>query len=309
MNDGRQELKLPAGVLLTGLLFLSIYFVLAWLYQQTFHSVFEGAIDWNSEEGQSLIRGTAYVTTAYWGFGALWLAAWRVWTRHPFYRPAYRLWLRSTPWQPGAPLPKGSPMPGWAEAILIGIAVSCLAWVLPWLTIAWLIAGYVIAFALFVAGPYLTYLQEEEGYPFFAVLALAGLFVLFHESPWVIASTAAAIFAITCYALHGSLNGMPHYTKKPIDFSDESIQIGPMHLNLSGVEPTPIDTPMTRGQAAIISLLVASWIGIAQHVIEATAEGLLLTCAFIAVAPFVRLMYYTNGYRAPITVAQRIKQR
>ena len=127
MMDGRRELKLPVGVLLTGLLFPSIYFGLAWLYQQTFHSVFEGAIDWDSEEGQQLIRGTEYVTAAYWGFGALWLAAWRLWTRHPFYKSAYRNWLRSTPWQPGMPLPKGSPMPGLAEAVLITLAVMASA--------------------------------------------------------------------------------------------------------------------------------------------------------------------------------------
>ena len=31
--------------------------------------------------------------------------------------------------------------------------------------------------------------------------------------------------------------------------------------------------------------------------------------SIIAVAPFVRLMYYTNGVRAPITLVQWIKQR
>lgn len=307
MSEEFQDRKLPIGILLCGLLYLAAYLGFAWLYHQTFHTVLGDAIGWNSEEGRQIILGMQYLTALYWGFGAFCLAIWRVWPRHPFFQPTYLRWLRSTPWQPRMPLPKGSPMPGAHEAILIVVAAGCLAWILPWLTIAWLVAAYVIVFTVLSSVPYLFYMRKgHDGYPLYAVLILAGLLVLLHRSPWVVVLTSAAIFASACFAMRESLHGMIYYKEK-IDGNTE-ISIGG-NFPLSGVEPGPIKPPTAWGEAILISLLLAFWAGIVHHLVSTTAEALLLTSAFILVVPFIRLMCYTSGYRPPITLVQRIKTR
>lgn len=307
MNDGLREYERPAGILVAGLLYLAVYLGLAWLYQRAFVAVIGDAIDWSSEEGQQLIQGTEYLTALYWGCGACCLAVWRVWARHPFYRPGYLRWLRSTPWRPGMPLPKGSPMPGWVEAVLIVASIICLVWVLPWLTIAWLVAAYATAFTLLAGLPYVVYSRQQIWYPVWMVLNLAGLLVIFYQSAWVIALTSAVIFAVACYSLQESLRGLPSYKDKGDGLTGGEVNLP--GIPLSGVEPKPIGKPTTRGQAVLISLLAASWIGIAQHLFDATAVALLLTCVFIVTASLARLTSYTSGHRPPITLVQRIKTR
>jgi hypothetical protein len=55
-------------------------------------------------------------------------ALFRLWRFHPACNPAYRLWLRLSPWTAGKPLPAGPVHPVWQDAAVIGMltAVACL---------------------------------------------------------------------------------------------------------------------------------------------------------------------------------------
>ena len=129
---------------------------------------------------------------------------WRVYGYHPAFHAKYRLWLTTTPWTAGMPLPMGPITLAWQDALLL-CAVSVFGVFHAHVNPAYLVVSFAIGYVITsVVGLVMT--GRDSAYPL--ALALAGVVRAIH-SPGFSCGLALALCAAAAFSLQRSMTAFP----------------------------------------------------------------------------------------------------
>ena len=221
---------------------------------------------------------------------------WRAVAFHPAGRNGYRIWLRTTPWHPGMPLPLGPITLTWWDAPVLLTSVALAHWhmrvsiSLPLLAFS---CGYLLAsfVALRTTLPWGAY-----------VVALGGAFVV----RWIQTIDLAATFAVglvafTQIALNRSLLRFP-WERDPLHDPPAT----PGWLAMIPNDHKPI---VSKVHAVAASTLVGFWLWSAISLKGGPSnarDSALLAIVAVACASVVRWVAYCATYRPPLTILGRL---
>ena len=233
-------------------------------------------------------------------FACFFLGLWAP-TPHPVTDSRYARWLMTTPWRAGMPLPLGSPLPGWREAVFLaivcaGCALYCgqsAAWPLVAFS-----AGYSLAnLALFRATPW----------PFTpAVVFLFAALTRVFPSPPAMMAVALAMLAVACWGTRLSLDRYPWGLDEP---KVPEPSLGPVFSRLG---PAPIKNAVTWRTGLTTAVLVG-WIlycalsRSGELALPDSFAGALVFAAVLGVLlSVIRFGIYCGGHQPPLSVRGRI---
>jgi hypothetical protein len=134
-------------------------------------------------------------------------AAFRVWAFHPALRPAYRAWLRQTPWSHRQPLPYGPVHLVAQDAILLGLAVAITV---PFygdaVAVVFILRAFAIVYLLCLLGALLITYEWAAAY---GVLFGMAIFIHVWREGWYFFAAAAATYLVALAGLRRSYARFP----------------------------------------------------------------------------------------------------
>lgn len=224
---------------------------------------------------------------------------------HPVSQSGYRNWLRTTPWQPGMPLPLGPAALVWSDGLVLLVLTALAHWHLH-VTILLPILCFCCGFA--VGG--LPALAKTFGWGAYidalglaVVVKASGLALILVSVPMLYFATAvaAALAAWTQFAIHRSLRGFPWET-------DPSTQAPETPGWLSMI---PRDcAPLVSSRAAIatcVFIAVWTWVLLSFHDGQFSRENAMVAVISVAaIGAFIRFARYYGAYMPPMSILRRL---
>ena len=252
---------------------------------------------------------------------------------HPFFRPPYRKWLRSTPWNSPQKLPMGPAHVVWQDLVLIAI-LSVLMLRQTSLVVSGdaspvrLVPTLEMSTALLL--PMLVFLVTyliclgcsfvDVGVPTFAY-ALAfgfGLLPLLHGDTSATVLVMISLYLIGFVGLRQSLKRFHEwdftaYERRELILTQRTDRSALTQRAQSSWPFTCIGPQqstkirISNSDAILISLLSGWWIYVVSHTANAIAGDLQLLTRWVCVfAVMVRLLVYSIGYLPPISFKGRL---
>jgi hypothetical protein len=249
-------------------------------------------------------------------------AAFRANAFHPMFRPAYRDWLRTTPWTPAQPLPLGPVHLVLQDAVVllpIGVAASLAGAHPAMIPLVFLSFYLTIAMASSIG-----YGGEAFGYPLAAGLGLIAYFI---EQPWMALGSAVAVYPLAYGGLRATLDrlyrwhitGDEELRPPPISQTDAGRSertTGSGNAKLLGwpynrIQPRRMKSDISGRDRMLLSLLIGWWVYAASEGFDSVlfmrpeehqSFCNLLTYAVVA----LRMGAYCIGYMPPISLWGRI---
>jgi hypothetical protein len=231
---------------------------------------------------------------------------------HPIYNGPYKGWLELTPWTSRKPLPLGPVAPTWGDGVYMA-TVILLSATQPQPRALQLLCLFLLAHLLALL-PTLWLGSWAIGYTTAAGLGLA---VRFFYTPAACLAAATFTYVIAYEGLRRSLDRFPwparstrptaeNITGDPIVEGVQEVgwPYGQMLVEVRDVRR------ISRADAVLACLLLSWWIDCLAALIPdpRTRLGtLILVSGAILFAPLIRLMIYTRGYAAPLTLWARIR--
>jgi len=221
--------------------------------------------------------------------------------RHPMGVAAYARWLTTTPWRPGAPLPLGSPLPGWREALFLAI-ITCGCALYCGRCAAWPVTSFAVGYAVVAVG---MYRATPWPFPPAVVFLLATLTRAFPSLPAMVA-VALATLAVAFWGIRVSLDHYPWGLDEP---KIREPALGPVFSRLG---PAPVKDGVTWRTGLTAAVLVG-WI---LYCVLARFEELALPDSFAGALAFaaiigvllslIRFGIYCGGHWSPLSLRGRI---
>lgn len=238
--------------------------------------------------------------------------AYRVLAFHPVLRPSYRAWLEMSPWTGRKPLPLGPIHLVLQDVLLIGLVMAA-GWPLHGPGMLDVLASFALAY-LAILG--ISLALTGGSVAAYAVAFCLGLEVRVWRDSYLWLAVALMTYLLGYVSLRRALARFPWPAKRPIQsdflttpdkYSDRTtlgwpfVSLAPKFLD---------ENTVSWGHALTAGALAGWWAYVIGSLVSDPGDrfGLLLTILFVGsvLVPVGRLMRYTSGYQAPISLAGRI---
>lgn len=293
-----RELFLYAGI------YIGFYVLMAGLFLSMFIQVGVDPQVLATPEGEGILLAARALSAAYLGAGSAVLAVWRLLNCHPTYNPRYMRWLQTTPWTHAAPLPSGSPLPGWPELIVLSLIAALSSLILEPSYMAWSLAPYGFAYAAFALWPLLHENDDSSHEHLAALLLLLGLPIVWPENPWVVMGASALMLAVAWHGVRRRLIDLPQYEKTAPSNVDRLNFIG-----LSSLEPAKIKRKNRWRESVVVCLVLGYWAGVINALVMPEAVPIELLILGLLCVGVVRLVGYVGNRMPPISLSDRVRLR
>lgn len=234
--------------------------------------------------------------------------------RHPFYIPAYRRWLESTPWTRAKPLPLGPIHFDWVDLLnLIGIGL--FVWLDPAFNPFQLVSLYILGFLATLAFALLW--TGAQGHAYAAAFGM-GLAVRLWHTPSQLALTTVLVYLLAAAGLRQSLGKFPWkldrfdaWLAQSRRSSSEPSSTGSIAAGWPFARLSPHASEewgLPRHHGVLLSLLAGWWLYAISAVLpeEFRPAMWLIYTLLLQVVFFARIVIYTTGYASPINIWGRL---
>jgi hypothetical protein len=245
--------------------------------------------------------------------GGLLLGAYRAITFHPYFRPGYLRWLKTTPWTVNKPLPLGPLELVPEDGVALG-ALVLLGMTLPDFTSLYIINLFLFGHVLSLIATFWKTGASAHGY---CSLLFLGFVPQLWSRQWAVLAILAGVYFVVHEGLWRALRSFSWQGESfwhELGFANvpQSAAIDPscgwsfdrFHRDIR------LAKGINRVDALLCCMLGSWWIFSACSLIadrhDRVMAIVLFSCSAYVFAPFGRLLRYVPGYWAPISFWGRI---
>jgi hypothetical protein len=238
------------------------------------------------------------------------LGLYRVAAFHPFFRPDYRRWLMSTPWDVRKPLPLGPIELVPQDALAIGI-LGLLGSYQGQIRSIVLINTFLFSHILFLVATF--WKTRVPGFGYISAMLL-GFVPQVWSRPWVTLGLLAGLYLFAREGLWRALARFPWTSER---FPAESAPGRVDHYLYCGWHFDRFHRDISTAQRvnvvdAVLGCMLGGWwlSNLASLIPAPDGREAILTivlCSCTLVSVYARLMLYVSGYRPPISLWGRIR--
>ena len=217
---------------------------------------------------------------------------------HPVLNTPYLEWLKTTPWQPGVPLPLGAVELRWRDAAVFAAAMA-LGLLHAHLPASSIVLAFAWPFAIIAVCTLISAQRPRESY--LVALGLAVVLRLAHD-PVPAAALILLLCAVAEYGLRRSLYAFPWDRKSKIPQVDAA---WPMAAPVEG----KLEPRVSSRQAVLAAILVGAWVWSIAAVIgvrNGIEHVLPFAATFILCGALIRFGIYCSRYHPPLSVLGRV---
>ena len=244
--------------------------------------------------------------------GGFLLGVFRAMAFHPYFRPGYLRWLKSTPWTVSRPLPLGPLELVPEDALTLGMLVL-LGTTLPDFTSLYILNLFLFGHILILISSFWKTGAPAHGY---CAILLLGFIPQMWQRQWIDFALLVGIYFIAHEGLWRALSRFPWQTAGFL--RDLGV------VNAPGTDPNPScgwsfdrlyrDIRLAKGinriDALLCCMLGSWWLwSMCSLIVDPRDRAMVIiscTALAIAVAPVVRLAVYVRGYQSPISFWGRV---